>query len=49
MSTPFLAMKLGKKEEEKLLRQLEVLRRFVENVEGNKRTIEKGIEDIKPS
>ena len=42
-------MRLGKKEEEKLLRQLEVLRRFVKNVEGKKQPIEKGIEDIKPS
>jgi len=37
------------KEEERLLRQLEVLRRFIKNVEGKKQTIEKGIGDIKPS
>jgi hypothetical protein len=37
------------KEEEKLLRQLEVLRRFIKNVEGKKQTIEKGVESIKPS
>jgi len=37
------------KEEEKLMRQLEVLRRFVKNVDGKKQTIEKGIEDLKPS
>jgi len=37
------------KEEEKLLRQLEGLRRFVKNVEGKRQTIEKGVESIKPS
>jgi len=36
------------KEEEKLMRQLEVLRRFLKNVE-KEQTIEKGIESIKPS
>jgi len=41
-------MKLGKNKEERLLRQLAVLRRFVKNSE-KKQTIEKGIGDIKPS